>query len=178
MANNISNQKLCKTCDVEKDYNCFYKNSKSKDGYLNDCKDCVTKKMRNKYVKKNKKDDEFVFIKQKFQQDSEEYYKKIILIDDPDEIEEINEKYQGYLKSYVKKLREKSSTSQFNIVGDDEILICCKIQEFLMKKKIMILPNEIVMEKNQNFIKVSLPKNIKLSSEDIKKINKSVKISI
>lgn len=41
--------KICKVCQVLKDYNCFHKSDTCIGGYLHLCKDCRNKKIRDKY---------------------------------------------------------------------------------------------------------------------------------
>jgi hypothetical protein len=45
--------KKCKTCQLNKNYICFQKNKRYKDGYKNQCKSCI-KSYRAKYYKENK----------------------------------------------------------------------------------------------------------------------------
>lgn len=180
MSDNISNHKLCKICNELKNIHGFEKNTGVGDGYKNFCKLCRNKKRREKYAEKNKKDDESVKLKEKFQQDSEEYVKKISLIDDPDENEKTLNEYVEIHRKYIEKLREKSHTSHFSIKFEeeiDEMIIRGKIQEYLLNKKIMLLPNQIELEKNSTIMKVSLPQNVKLSQIEIRDIIKNIKNS-
>lgn len=103
--------KLCRTCNIEKIVECFHKNINSKDGYLNECRDCRSSKRKNEYKCKTKKDDDILIAKRHLQQFFEEHYKNILLTEDPDEFQKLQEKYIEETKKYENKLREKMASS-------------------------------------------------------------------
>lgn len=170
------NQKLCKSCNIEKSLCCFYKDLKFKDGYKNDCKKCISEKNKKEYKIKIKKDDDILIAKHEFDNEKTELDKKISLCDDPDELMKLDEEHHRIIEKYRRKLLEKCMSSTFSIVnkGQDDDIIRGKTQEFVMNKKIMLLPSDIKIEKNHQNIKIHLPENIKLDQAERSKIIKSI----
>jgi hypothetical protein len=172
----ISNKKMCRACQINKNLDEFTKDYKMKDGYKPLCKLCRNQKDRNTY-KLRTRDDEISLVKQQLIEKEAEYWKAVLLTDDPDSLIELKEKHNKDMDEYIRKLSERSLTSHFTIVnqGQDDVLICGKIQEHLMSKRIMIIPDQISIERSDRIIKISLPNEIKLNHESVVKISEMIK---
>jgi len=170
-------KKICKTCEKEKNFSDFHKDSYKKNGLTSACKQCRTKKKREAYKIKTKKVDEKLLIKQKFMEIIGDYNNKILNCDDPDEIGKIHDDYTKNIEDYRIKLSELTQSSQFNLVNEnqDELVILGRVQQHLLSKKIMIIPSQIKIEKSERIIKVTLPENIKLTKDEVAKITKDIK---
>lgn len=174
----FSNNKLCKICGIEKSLDEFYKNSNTKDGYLNECKKCYNQKQRVKYQSKAKKVDKTLLEQQQYAEEKSEIDQKLLVCNDPDELDKLMLEHNNIIQNYKQKLLERSSTSNFNILNEnqDELMVKGKVQEFIMvKRKIILTPEEISIEKFNQIMKIQLPENIKLNQNERKDIIKFLK---
>jgi ribosome-binding protein aMBF1 (putative translation factor) len=170
----FSNKKICRKCGTSKYHKEFHKDGNSKDGRRSVCKDCTNKKSRDIYHVKNKKD-ESLTIEMEFNQSISDVHKKTLVCKDPDEILEIAEEYVEVIKKYRQKLLEKGLTSKISIknAGQNEIFIQGKIQEhFLNSKKVLVLPDDLVIKISTTVIDIQLPETIKLNSEEVLEVVK------
>lgn len=170
--NTILIKKLCKTCEKEKHLSEFHKNSCSKGGYLNKCKECKNNKMKQSYQLKNQTRNEKLLIKHEFQLKKDEINKKISSLEDPDEIEKLGEEYHKNTQEYTKKLRELTSSSHFTIPNAENTEnIKGIVQEYiLINKKVIISPDEITISEESQNLKISLPTSIKMKRDEISEI--------
>ena len=58
-------EKICIKCEEKKELNKFDKRNKSKDGYRNQCKDCLYKKRKDKFLNLTNDEKEKFIIKKK-----------------------------------------------------------------------------------------------------------------
>lgn len=76
--------KKCKKCEIEKDYEFFFRDKTKKDGYMNSCKDCKKKyELENKHLISENKKIYYSENKDKINSRSREYYsaKKDIILE-------------------------------------------------------------------------------------------------
>jgi hypothetical protein len=100
-------KKICKTCNVEKPLSEFHKNYNVKDGYLNECKDCLNRKRKSKYQLLYGKENEFFSAKQTFIGETNEYNRKLLLTEDPDEFQKLCDEYIVNCAAYKLILSER-----------------------------------------------------------------------
>lgn len=64
--------KICRECNILKEYSEFYKHEKMIDGYINKCKCCVKKRVNSNYKEKIKDES---FVEKEKERHREKYYR-------------------------------------------------------------------------------------------------------
>jgi hypothetical protein len=93
--------KICKTCNKNKEYSCYRKSKRHKDGFLNECKDCLSIKRREYYLENIDRHKENN--KKYYELNKEEIYKNV----DKERKRENDKRYQEKNKD-VLKLKSKN----------------------------------------------------------------------
>ncbi len=98
--------KVCKTCKKNKEYSSYRKSNRHKDGYLNECKDCLYTKRRKYYLENIDKHKENS--KKYYESNKEEIYEKIDKEKKKENDKRYREKNKDNLKVKSKNYYEKN----------------------------------------------------------------------